>query len=72
MVMDMKDFIEALKNGNAFNWICNHGHELNKYELIDIVKEYDYAISDNTDSWDAKKIYEAAAEELSNTYLEEE
>lgn len=68
----MKDFIEALKKGKGFGWICDYGHLLNKYELIDIIKEYDYAISDNTNSWDAKMIYEAAAEELSNTYLEEE
>ena len=67
----MKNFIEALKNGRGFDWIAEHGHELNKYELIDIVKEYDYAIQDNADCYGAKAIYKAAAEELSSSYLEE-
>lgn len=39
----IKEFIEALKSGKCYSWICNHGHELNKYELIDIIKEYEYA-----------------------------
>ena len=68
----MKDFIKALRKGRGYDWIVQHGHELNKYELIDIVKEYDYAIQDNADGYDSKAIYNAAAEELSNYYLDEE
>ena len=69
---NMKNFIEALKNGRGFDWIAEHGHSLNKYELIDIIKEYDYAIQDNVDSYEAKSIYDAAANELNKWYLNEE
>ena len=69
---NMKNFIEALKNGRDFDWIAEHGHSLNKYELIDIIKEYDYAIQDNVDAYEAKSIYDAAANELNEWYLNEE
>ena len=69
---NMKNFIEALKNGRGFDWIAEHGHSLNKYELIDIIKEYDYAIQDNVDAYEAKSIYDAAAHELNEWYLNEE
>lgn len=65
-------FIEALRKGRGFDWIANHGHNLSSYELINIIKEYDYAIQDNVDAYDAKSIYNAAADELSDYYLCEE
>lgn len=68
----MNEFIKSLKEGKGFDWICKHGHELNKYELIDIVKEYDYAIHDNCSTYEKKEIYEAAAEELYDIYGEVE
>ena len=68
----MKEYIEELKKGKGFDWIACHGHELNKYELIDIVKELEYAIYDNLYSFEAKEIYDAAAEELFNYYCAEE
>ena len=63
----MKDYIEALKKENGFDWIVQHGHKLNKYELIDIIKELDYAIYDYT--LGSKDIYMAAAEELTEQYI---
>ena len=68
----MNEFINALKEGKGFDWICNHGHELNKYELIDICKEYDYAIHDNCSKYEKETIYNAAADELYNVYGEVE
>lgn len=68
----MKEYIEELKKGKGFDWIAYHGHELSKYELIDIVKELEYAIYDNLYSFEAKEIYDAAAEELMNSYYDEE
>ena len=68
----MKEYIEELKKGKGFDWIACHGHELSKYELIDIVKELEYAIYDNLYSFEAKEIYDAAAEELMNSYYDEE
>lgn len=68
----MNEFIEALRNGKGYDWISRNGHMLNKYELIDIVKEYDYAIHDCSTTYVEKEIYEAAAEELYNVYGEVE
>ena len=66
----MNEFIKALENGKGYDWISRHGHELNKYELIDIVKEYDYAIHDNCSDYEKRTIYKSAAEELYNVYGE--
>ena len=68
---NMKEYIDALKNGKGFDWISNNGWKLNKDELISIVKELEYAIYSECDSFDNKKINNAAAEELSNWYCDE-
>ena len=66
----MQKYIKSLRNGNSYEWIANNGHELNKYELIDIVKELDYAIhlfsGTNRDT-----IYHFVAENLEESYKEE-
>ena len=67
---DMKEYIQALKNGKGYSWIANNGHKLNKYELIDIIKELDYAINFMSD-FDRDDIFAQAAAELSNIYEEE-
>ena len=40
----MREYLKALRNGNSYDYICNHGHEFTKDELITIIKELDYAI----------------------------
>jgi hypothetical protein len=58
----MKAYLQALRNGNSYDYICNHGHEFTKDELIDIIKELDYAIYSETKyALKASDIYEAAA-----------
>ena len=58
----MMAYIEALRNGNSYDYICQHGHEFTKDELIDIIKELDYAIySEAKFAIKASEIYEAAA-----------
>lgn len=66
----MKNYIEALKNLKGYDWISNHGHELSKDELINIVKELDYAIYHNTTHSERKDICNSAADELEDWYLE--
>ena len=39
----MNEFIEAIKEDRAYGWIANHGHELSKDDLCNIIKEYEYA-----------------------------
>ena len=58
----MAAYLEALRNGNSYDFICQHGHEFTKEELIDIIKELDYAIySEAKYAVKASEIYEAAA-----------
>ena len=40
----MKQFIEAVKDNRAYDWILNNGHSMDKSELIRIIAEFDYAI----------------------------
>lgn len=69
---NMKQYIEALKNGNGFDWIANYGFRLDKYELIDIIKELDYAIYDNLDECDMNQVYKAASDELTERLEDDE
>lgn len=67
----MNNFIEALKNGKGYDWICNHGHELNKYELLDIIKEYEYARTEMEDAF-AKDLFKDFVADNLNVIYEEE
>ena len=64
----MKDYIKALKEGNGYGWIANHGYSLRQDELIDIIKELEYAISHSIDFED---VYNEAALNLHEMYEEE-
>lgn len=68
----MNEFIKALENGKGYDWMCNHGKDLNKYELIDIIKEYDYAIHSNLLYVESEEIYKSTAESLNEIYSEVE
>lgn len=40
----LKKYVEALKTGSGYQFICDNGHEMSKAELCDIIKEFDYVI----------------------------
>ena len=40
----LEKYIESLKNGNGYQFICDNGHEMSKSELCDIIKEFTYVI----------------------------
>ena len=44
----LKKFLEEFKQGTAFDFIKNEGHNFNKQELIDIIAELVYAIDDSS------------------------
>lgn len=67
----IKDYIESLKDGKGYYWISKHGTELNKYELIDIIKEFDYAIHSMGIRDGKEDLYNAVYENLSYAYEEE-
>ena len=37
----LKGYVEALRNGNGYQFICDNGHEMSKSELCSIIKEFD-------------------------------
>ena len=42
----LKKYVEALKSGNGYQFICDNGHNMNKSELCDIIKEFNYVVRD--------------------------
>lgn len=56
----MEDFIKALREGKAYDFISNHGWDMSKDDLIRIIKEYDYAIYEARE----KHLYGNIADEL--------
>ena len=40
----LEKYVEALKNGNGYQFICDNGHEMSKSELCDIIKEFTYVV----------------------------
>lgn len=67
----INEFIKALSEGKGYDWICNHGHELNKYELLDIIKEYEYARTEMEDEL-AKDLFKDFVSDNLNVIYEEE
>ena len=65
---DIKDYIKALKNNEGYGWIANNGYGLRQDELVNIIKELDYAISHSIEFED---IYNEAAINLHEVYVEE-
>lgn len=65
-------FIEALRERKGYDWIANHGWELSKEELINIIKEYDYVISEETKFISEEMhMYNTVANNLEDLYGEE-
>ena len=64
----MKDYIKELRKGNGYSWIAKHGWELDKDELINIIKELDHAINH---SIEFEEIYNEAAINLHETCVED-
>lgn len=42
----LKGYVEALRNGNGYQFICDNGHEMTKSELCDIIKEFDSVVGE--------------------------
>lgn len=37
-----RDFVEALRDGGGYDWLCLNGTKLSKEFLIDVLKEFIY------------------------------
>jgi len=54
-----KDYLDALERRRGYAWICQKGDVFMRDELIDIIKELDYAIHCKD-----KSVYDIALENL--------
>lgn len=43
-VTNMKEFIEFLRNGNGYQYICDKGFNLSKADLCNIIREFIYVV----------------------------
>lgn len=64
----MNEFLVALAEGKAFDWVSNQGHELSKADLVAIIKELLYAIHKLGIFDDKDDILQVAYEELFDMY----
>lgn len=67
----MNEFIAALREGKGYGWIANHGWELSKDELVNIIKEYDYSIHRSVTTDSELYMYSFVADSLEEMYGEE-
>ena len=69
----LKSYVEALKNGKGYQFICDNGHNMSKSELCDIIKEFDYIIKDLSVRNEGSSIYlEYVAESIEENCVVEE
>ncbi len=69
----LKKYIDALKKGNGYQFICDNGHEMSKSELCDIIKEFDYIMRDLSYKNENSNIYlEYVADSIEDWCLDEE
>ena len=68
----MKEFIEAIKEDRAYGWIANHGHELSKDDLCNIIKEYEYARTEMNDVLAEEMFKDFVAYNLEDLYGEDD
>ena len=53
----LKGYVDALRKGNGYQYICNNGHEMSKSELCEIIKEFDYIIKDLSITNEGSNVY---------------
>ena len=68
----MTEYIEALKKERGSNWIMNHGTDLTKEELINIILKLDWAIYETDPYCYAKGIYRSTVNKLEDAYCKGE
>ena len=65
----LKGYVDALRKGNGYQYICNNGHGMSKSELCEIIKEFDYIIKDLSITF--KKSSSVYQKTLTNTRMQE-
>lgn len=68
----LKGYVDALRKGNGYQYICNNGHEMSKSELCEIIKEFDYIIKDLSITNEGSSVYlEYVAESIEENCIYE-
>lgn len=68
----LKDYVEALKNTDGYQFICDNGHNMSKSELCDIIKEFHCVVRDLSQRNVGSDIYlEYVAESIEENCIEE-
>ena len=65
----MKEYMKALQEGKGYGWIDQNGFDMNKGDLIGILKEFTYVVSN---SMEKDYIYSEVIDGLNEYYIEEE
>ena len=68
----IRECMETIKNGGCYDWICRHGYNLTHDELMDIIKEYDFAIHTMQFGDTKEDLYQSIYEEMLDRFVEEE
>lgn len=67
----LKDYVEALKNTDGYQYICDNGHNMSKSELCDTIKEFHYVVRDLSQRNVGSDIYlEYVAESIEENCLD--
>ena len=67
----LKEYVEALKNGNGYQFICDNGYDMTKSELCDIIKEFTYIVGGLSRQNVGSIAYlEEVAESINDNYVE--
>lgn len=67
----MKDFLKALENGTAYDYIAQNSHNMSKDALATILKEYIFHVN-SMGIFDGKEDVLDAIYETISEYVEEE
>ena len=67
----LKEYVDALKNGNGYQFICDNGYDMTKSELCDIIKEFTYVVGGlSRENVGSIAYLEEVAESISDNYVE--
>lgn len=61
----IKEFIEAMKKGDGFNFLLEEGYNIRKFDLLDMLKELTYAVEDQLLPCEKEDVVNTMEENLS-------
>lgn len=59
-----QELADAIRGGHGYDYFCQNGTDFSKSELVDILKEYDYAIYKIGITSTKETVYRAIAQEI--------